>query len=90
MNNVHLNILGSNPFLDILNELEFNNITNSSTQLKNSAKESFVKILFAESLKIKDIKFYLLQNEPTILFFKNKNFIKENNLNLLNFPLCLL
>ena len=76
MNNVHLNILGSNPFLDILNELEFNNIKNSSTQLKNSAKESFVKILFAESLKIKDIKFYLLQNEPTILFLKNKNFIK--------------
>jgi hypothetical protein len=89
MNNVHLNILGSNPFLDILNELEFNNITNSSTQLKNSAKESFVKILFAESLKIKDIKFYLLQNEPTILFLKNKNFIKENNLNLLNFHVSL-
>ena len=89
MNNVHLNILGSNPFLDILNELEFNNIKNSSTQLKNSAKESFVKILFAESLKIKDIKFYLLQNEPTILFLKNKNFIKENNLNLLNFHLSL-
>ena len=89
MNNVHLNILGSNPFLDILNELEFNNITNSSTQLKNSAKEPFVKILFAESLKIKDIKFYLLQNEPTILFLKNKNFIKENNLNLLNFHLSL-
>ena len=89
MNNVHLNILGSNPFLDILNELEFNNIKNSSTQLKNSAKESFVKILFAESLKIKDIKFYLLQNEPTILFLKNKNFIKENNLNLLNFHVSL-
>ena len=89
MNNVHLNILGSNPFLDILNELEFNNIKNSSTQLKNSEKESFVKILFAESLKIKDIKFYLLQNEPTILFLKNKNFIKENNLNLLNFHLSL-
>ena len=89
MNNVHLNILGSNPFLDILNELEFKNIKNSSTQLKNSAKEPFVKILFAENLKIKDIKFYLLQNEPTILFLKNKNFIKENNLNLLNFHLSL-
>ena len=89
MNNVHLNILGSNPFLDILNELEFNNITNSSTQLKNSAKESFVKILFAESLKIKDIKFYLLQNEPTILFLNHKDYIKKNNLNLLDFHVCL-
>jgi DNA-binding response OmpR family regulator len=40
-------------------------------------------------LKIKDIKFYLLQNEPIILFLKNKDYIKKNNLNLLDFHVSL-
>ena len=45
--------------------------------------------MFAENLKIKDVKFYLLQNEPIILFLKNKDFIKKNNLNLLDFHVSL-
>jgi DNA-binding response OmpR family regulator len=45
--------------------------------------------LFVENLKIKDVKFYLLQNEPIILFLKNKDYIKKNNLNLLDFHLSL-
>ncbi len=32
MKNIHLSVLGSNSFLDILNELEFNNILNSNSQ----------------------------------------------------------
>ena len=46
MNNVHLDILGSKPFVSILNELEFNNILNSSEQLNQSDKNILVKILF--------------------------------------------
>ena len=77
MNNIHLSILGSNTFSDILNELEFNNIINPNSQSNQSAKELYIRILFAENLKIKDVKFYLLQNEPIILFLKNKDFIKK-------------
>jgi DNA-binding response OmpR family regulator len=40
-------------------------------------------------LKIKDVKNYLLENQPTILFLKHKDYIKKNNLNLLDFHLCL-
>jgi hypothetical protein len=89
MKNVHLSVLGSNLFLDILNELEFNNILNSNSQPGQITKELNIKILFAENLKIKDVRFYLLQNDPIILFLKNKVYIKKNNLNLLDFHVSL-
>jgi len=89
MKNIHLSVLGSNSFLDILNELEFNNILNSNNLSNQSTKELHIKILFAENLKIKDVKFYLLQNEPIILFLKNKDYIKKNNFNLLDFHVSL-
>jgi DNA-binding response OmpR family regulator len=89
MNNVHLDILGSNPFVSILNELEFNNILNSSEQLNQSDKNILVKILFVDSLKVKDVKNYLSQNKPIILFLNYKDYIKKNNLKLLNFHVSL-
>ena len=89
MNNVHLDILGSNPFVSILNELEFNNILNSSEQLNRSDKNILVKILFVDSLKVKDVKNYLLQNKPIILLLNHKDYIKKNNLKLLNFHVSL-
>ena len=89
MNITHLSILGSAPFSNILNELEFNNILNPNNISNNSSKKVLVKILFVEHLKIKEIKKYLLKNEPTILFLNSKDFIKKNNLNLLDFHVCL-
>jgi len=89
MNNVHLDILGSNPFVSILNELEFNNILNSSEQLNRSDKNILVKILFVDSLKVKDVKNYLSQNKTIILFLNYKDYIKKNNLKLLNFHVSL-
>ena len=89
MNNVHLDILGSKPFVSILNELEFNNILNSSEQLNQSDKNILVKILFVDSLKVKDVKNYLLQNKPTILFVYHRDYIKKNNINLLDFHVVL-
>jgi len=89
MNNVHLDILGSNPFVSILNELEFNKILNSSEQLNQSDKNILVKILFVDSLKVKDVKNYLSQNKPIILFLNYKDYIKKNNLKLLNFHVSL-
>ena len=73
MNNFHLTVLGSDSFLNILNELEFNNLLNSSNQLNSIDKKIIVKILFPENLKIKEVKSYLLQNEPLILFRDTKN-----------------
>ena len=85
MNNFHLTVLGSDSFLNILNELEFNNLLNSSNQLNSIDKKIIVKILFPENLKIKEVKSYLLQNEPLILFSNHKEYINKYNLSLLDF-----
>jgi len=85
MNNIHLTIVGSSTFLNILNELEFNNILNSNNKLSFYEKKISVKILFDENLKIKQVKNYLLHNDLVILLLNHKDYVKKNNLNLLNF-----
>ena len=89
MNNIHLTILGSKTFLNILDEVEFTNILNPDNRLDYKNKSIFVKILFAENLKLKEIKNYLLVNEPVVLFLNNKDYIKKNNLVLLDFHISL-
>jgi DNA-binding response OmpR family regulator len=89
MNIINLSIFGSNLFLDILNELEFNNILNLNNLSNNNDKKKAVKILFAENLKTKEVKKYLLMNEPIILILNHKDYIKKNNLKLLDFHVCL-
>jgi DNA-binding response OmpR family regulator len=89
MSKIHLSILGSASFLNILNELEFNNILNSNSILNHSDEKLLVKILFAENLQIKQVKNYLLENEPIILLLNHKDFIKKNNVNLLDFHISL-
>jgi len=89
MNNIHLSILGSNKFSSILNELEFNNILNLSSQSNHNNKNILVKILFVENLKVKEVKNYLLKNEPIILFLNHKDYVKKNNLSLLDFHVIL-
>jgi DNA-binding response OmpR family regulator len=89
MNNIHLSIIGSASFSNILNEFEFNNILNQNNILNHSDKKILVTILFAENLKIKEIKNHLLKNEPLILFLKYKDYVKKNNLKLLDFHVSL-
>ena len=89
MSKIHLSILGSTSFLNILNELEFDNILNSNSILNHSDEKLLVKILFAENLQIKQVKNYLLENEPIILLLNHKDFIKKNNVNLLDFHISL-
>ena len=88
MKNIQLSVLGSTQFLNILNELEFNNILNSNSNL-NPEKKISIRIIFVENLTIKDVKNYLLENEPIILFLKHKDYIKKNNLKLLDFSFVL-
>ena len=89
MNNIQLSVLGSSQFLNILNELEFNNILIPNSNLNQEDKKISIRIIFVENLKIKDVINYLLENEPIILFLKHKDYIKKNNLNLLDFHVCL-
>ena len=89
MNIIHLSILGSASFSNILSELEFNNVLNLNNISNQSDKKILVKILFVGNLKIKEVKNYLLKNEPIILFLNHKDYIKKNNLKLLDFHVSL-
>ena len=89
MNNIYLTSLGSKTFSNVLNELEFNNVLNPNNQSHSDDKKTFVKIIFAENLKILEVKKYLLQNEPIILLLNHKDYIKKNNLKLLDFHIYL-
>ena len=89
MNNIYLQIFGSTIFSNILNELDFNNILKASSQLSNNPKNNLVKILFIDKLNIKDVKNFLLKNEPIFLFLNHKDYIKKNNLKLLGFHVSL-
>jgi len=89
MNNIHLSVLGSVPFSNILNELEFNDILNPANKLNDNSKKILINILFTENLKTKEVKNYLSKNEPVILFINHKDYIKKNNLILLDFHVSL-
>jgi len=89
VNNIDLNILGSNTFSNLLKELEFINILNFKKIVFNNKKNFIVKVLFPENLKVKDVKEYLSENNPIILFLNNKDYLKKNNLILLNFHVVL-
>ena len=84
MNNIDLNILGSNTFSNLLKELEFINILNFKKFVSDNKKNFIVNVLFPETLKVKDVKEYLSENNPIILFLNNKDYLKKNNLILLN------
>ena len=89
MNIIHLSILGSTSFSNILSELEFNNVLNLNNISNQSDKKILVKILFVGNLKIKEVKNHLLKNEPIILFLNHKDYIKKNSLKLLDFHVSL-
>jgi len=88
MNNIELSVLGSNIFLNLLNELDFNNIINPNYQ-KNKNNNISIKILFAENLNIKDVKKLLVENDLVVLLLSQKDYIKKNLLKLSNFQIYL-
>ena len=89
MNNIHLTILGSEKFTNLLSELEINKFIITNRLLSNYDKKILIKILFPENLKINEVKNHLLKNDPMVLLLNNKDYIKKNNLNLLDFHLIL-
>ena len=89
MSNIDFSIFGSTTFSSILDELEFNKILNFNSLLKFKDKKIIVKILFVDNLKVKEVKNYLLQNEPIILFLNHKNYLRDNDLRLLDFHVSL-
>ena len=89
MNNIHLHIIGSQSFSDLLNELNLNYSISSGKNLKYTNKDLIVRIIFCEKFQLSEIKNFFSENVPTIFFFKNKDFLKNNKLKLLDFHVSL-
>ena len=89
MSNIHLYIIGSKIFSDLLKELNLSYKISQDKDFIHSNQNFLVRIIFAETLKLVEIKKYTAENVPTIFLLKDKNFFKKNNLHLLNFHVSL-
>jgi DNA-binding response OmpR family regulator len=89
MNNIHLHIIGSETFVSILDELDFNYNISHDKNLKYNNQDLFVRIVVIEKLQLIEIKKYFLENTPTIFLLSNKDYLKKNKLNLLEFHVAL-
>jgi hypothetical protein len=89
MENIHLHIIGSHSFYDLLNELNFNYNISFEKDLKSNDKDLLVRIVFVEKLKLREISKFFSENIPTIFFVNNKDFLKKNKLILLDFHVLL-
>jgi DNA-binding response OmpR family regulator len=89
MNNIHLHIIGSETFVSLLDELDFNYNISSNRNLKCSNQDSFVRIIVAEKLQLTEIKKYFLENIPTIFLLSNKDYLIKNQLKLMDYHVAL-
>jgi hypothetical protein len=87
MNNIHLKILGSQAFTNLLSELDY--LFNLDEKLIDKNKDILVKVLFVDNLDVKKVKKILLENLPIVLFSRQKDYVKKNSLNLLDFHITL-
>jgi len=89
MSNIHLYIIGSKIFPDLLKELNLSYKISQDKDFIHSNQNFLVRIIFAETLKLVEIKKYTAENVPTIFLLKDNNFLKKNNLRLLDFHVSL-
>jgi len=89
MTNIHLYIIGSEIFFNLLKELDPNYKISQDKDSKYRNQDPVVRIIFVEKLKLSKIKKYLLENIPTIFLSNDKNFFKKSKLHLLDFHVSL-
>ena len=89
MNNIHLHIIGSDSFSNLLSELEFNYIINYRKNLKDNNNDLFVRVVVVEKLPLLEVKKYISENIPTIFLLSHKDFLIKNKLHLLDFHVSL-
>ena len=89
MSNIHLHIIGSKSFSDLLNELEVNYIISSDKNFKYNNQDLLVRIVFVNELQLTENKKYFSENIPTIFLLNNKDYLVKNKLKLLDFHISL-
>ena len=89
MNNIHLHVIGSKNFYNLLSELDFNYKISTDKSIKHENNDLIVRVIFVENLSLIEIKKIFLENIPTIFFIHNKDYLKKNKLELLQFHISL-
>jgi hypothetical protein len=89
MDNIHLHIIGSNSFFNLLNELNLKFTLSSDKKVKYNNRDLLVRIVFVENLQLAETKKFFLENIPTIFFLKNKDFLIKHKFKLLDFHVSL-
>ena len=89
MNNIHLNIIGSKPFSNLLDELDLNLFVTSNKNQKYNIQNSLVRVIFVEKLSLTEIKKFFNENIPTIFLLKDKDYLLKNKLSLQQFHVSL-
>jgi hypothetical protein len=89
MNNIHLHIIGSKAFSNLLDELGFNSSISSSDNFKYKNQSFTVRVIFVEKLPLTEVKKYFTENIPTIFLVSNKDYLIKNKLKLLTFHVSL-
>lgn len=90
MRNIHLHIIGSDSFSTLIKELDLHYIVSSNIISEYNTKDSFIRIIFAENLKLENLKTLFLDNVPTVFLLNNKSFLLKNKLCLLDFHISLI
>jgi len=90
MRNIHLHIIGSDSFFTLIKELDLHYIVSSNIISEYNIKDSFIRIIFAENLKLENLKTLFLDNVPTVFLLNNKSFLLKNKLCLLDFHISLI
>ena len=89
MNNVHLHIIGSDSFYELLKELDFNYVISLDGNIKYNTDYFLVRIIFAEELQLSKLKKLSSDNIPTVFLLNNKNFLIKNKIRALDFHISL-
>jgi DNA-binding response OmpR family regulator len=89
MNNTHLHIIGSQSFVSILDELDFNYNVSCDKNVKYNNQDLPVRIIIVEKLQLVEIKKYISENIPTIFLLSKKDYLIKNKLRLMEFHVAL-
>jgi DNA-binding response OmpR family regulator len=89
VNNIHLDIIGSEIFSNLLNELDLNYSINSVKNPEQNNQNLSARVIFVDKLQLTEIKKYFLENVPTFFLLNNKNYITKHKLILLEFHVSL-
>jgi hypothetical protein len=89
MNNIHLYIIGSESFSNLLDELDLNLIVTSNKNQKYYIQNPLVKVIFVEKFSLTEVKKFFHENIPTIFLLKDRDYLIKNKLSLLQFHVSL-